>query len=723
MYKRLVVAACLLAACPFSSAQLTPWEAEGGRVVIHFLDEVLEQAGLGLLQVDETVITGDPVAEEQEGSLLGFLIQPESDLMALRTPDGSFQPYGVLGGSVSVSGGFFLADLASGKGVDFHDFSVRPRLARNDGPAGEPDPDYFFLTPASDPDFDAFKMCYVKVYFLDGLGYQDPAGGDHKLPDQLRVKAWDLIVTAELAEALGRPELEDMILGYGKVEADVKEFTGHWEHPEGQNIFTPFTGTGTGADDSESAQLGTNLDVKLGILSGINQVGHTGTFPNGRAGLSMSTTSCNVGDVNVTWLQAMNEDHPGIAMNLFREGNGRFEQVGVSWIKHGFFALSNSQCTQCQNPSGGTFLGVGCSDTYGSSNNADRFWLGPRDEWNAWRGTWTCLGSFFDGSPQDCVRSQTGGGLNPVDHRLEAFDADLGNAGANYYYEANYLVKGDNDLNNNIGSRACTMSWNGFSWQFSTPGGGNPLVEGPALFNRWGDVRTIDGLGAEDGKVVLSATTTQLGPGLWRYEYALYNWSLDRKVDSISFPLPGNSSNYYFHDIDNQAGNDWVVSTTNNRLTWADPGVTLPGHKVAGPLEFGTLYNFGFTSGRPPATRDAVLGIHESGMGGDLLSVEIVGPDFLELTATDVAPSEGQNIQVEMRGGTDLGLAAVLSVNGTPVTPVFIGGLQPFVSGEAGFPVTIPAGASGISVELIAADVDASLNIHALSNVMELIVQ
>lgn len=728
MTGRLAILLLLAAASPLS-AQLTPWEAEGGRVVIHFLDDVLDQAGLTLLELEETVVPGDAATEEQDGDLLGFRIVPESDLLALRAADGTFQPYGVLGGSVQVSGGFFLADEATGRGMDFHDFAVRPRVTRNDGPDGDPDPDYFFLTPKHAPDFDAFKLCYVKVYFLDDQGYQPPDGsgsgsgsggstGGHQLPDQLRVKAWDLIVTPQLARALERPDLEGMILGYGKIEADVVEYTGHWEHPEGQNIFTPFQGGGT-----EAAGAGSILDVRLGILSGINQVGHTGTFPNGRAGLSMSTTSCNNGTVNVTWLAAMQENHPGIAMALFREANGRFEQVGVSWIKHGFFALSNSQCTTCQNPSPGNFLGVGCSDTYGSSNNADRFWLGPRDEWNAWTGGWTCFGSYFDGTPADCVRSETGSGNGPVNHRLEAFDADLGNPGAQYFYEANYLVRDDEDLVNNIGSRECTMSWNGFSWQFTTPGGTNPLVSGPALLNRWGDVRTQAGLAPDDGNVVLSAKVTNFAPGKYRYEYALYNWNLDRKVESISFPISGNTSEHYFHDTDGDPANDWVVDTANNRLTWSFDGTVVAGHKVAGALEFGTLYNFGFTSGRPPATRNATLGIHEAGPGGDLLAVETSAPDYFELTATDLAPAELQDISVLMRGGTDLGLAAVLTVNGMPIPPTFVGGLQPFVAGEASFPITIPAGLSGVSVGIIAGDVDGSLNIHQLSNVMDLTVQ
>ena len=73
MAGRLAFLLLLVTASPLS-AQLTPWEAEGGRVVIHFLDGALEQAGLTLLDLEETVVPGDAMEEELEGDLIGSLI-------------------------------------------------------------------------------------------------------------------------------------------------------------------------------------------------------------------------------------------------------------------------------------------------------------------------------------------------------------------------------------------------------------------------------------------------------------------------------------------------------------------------------------------------------------------------------------------------------------------------------------------------------------------------
>jgi len=696
-------------------AQIQPVQAQDGRVVLHFLDGALDQLGLTLEELNITAEVGTAADESMDGTLLAFEIAPGADLMVLKDREQEiFQPYGVLGGGVSVNGGFYLNSPSTGTGVDFTGFRVHAEDVHNDGPGGQPDPDYFFLSSADDPDGRDFLLCYVKVMFSPDEAYE-PGPGDHEESDRLRVKAWDLIITPGLAHKLGRADLVGETIGYGKLDTDVADYYGEWSHPAGQNIFTP----GTGGDEFAGGNV---LDVKLGILSGLNSVGHTGSFPNGRVGMSMATTSCNIGDINVTWLAAMNENHPGIAMQVYREMDNRFEQVAVSWIKHGFFALSSSQCTPCQNPSPGTFLGVGCSDTYGSGNNADRFWLGPRDEWDAVNSTWTCLGSYFDGTPVDCNRDENGSGNGPVDHRLEGFDKDFDLDGATYYYEAMYMVEGDELLTNNIGSRECTMNWNGNTWNFQTPsaGSGNGLLLGPAI-NRYGDMSTTARLG-DQGMVVLAVDVTNLGNGTWRYEYALFNWTLDRKVRQFSMPIRGVTNGFYFHDTDNQAANDWAVTTLGKNATWTFNDVVLPGHKVAGALEFATIYNFGFTSNQPPMNRRAAIEIHETGPGGDLLAIETMGPATLALSADDLAPSERQVVEFNVRGGQSGALIAAIGVNGISVPPLILTPTPvPFVAGQANFPLTIPVGVSGLRIDMLAAEFNTS--VVQLSNISTLAIQ
>jgi hypothetical protein len=711
----LLVAALAATFTPALTAQLQPIQTDGGRVAIHFLDDVLLQSGLELHGVQETMPTGTSFEEAMDGDLIGFRIADGDSILVLQGEDEEFVPYGVLGGSVAVEGGFTLNSPSTGKSVDFTGFVMKPTDVRNDGPAGDPDPDYFYISTAADPDAGDFVLCYVKVFFSPDAGYE------HVEPDQLRIKAWDMIVTPELGAKLDRPDLVGRVLGYGKLDAEILPFEGDWEHPEGQNIFTPWQ-NGPGEDDGYQ---GSVLDVELGILSSITQLGHTGTFPNGRAGLSMSTTSCNPGDVNVTWLAAMQENHPGIAMQLYRAMGGRFEMVGTSWIKHGFFALSNSQCYPCQNPSPGNFLGVGCSDTYGTSNNGDRFWLGPRDEWDPHAGTWTCEGSYFDGSPVDCQRDENGAGNGSVNHRLEAFDYDLDNQGAEYYYEAFYMVKDDQKIDNNIGSRKCTMSWNGFSWNFNTAssGSGNPLVQGPAI-ERWpdADMSTRADFGADDGTVIVAVNTTNLGGGFWRYEYSVFNWTVDRRFREFSVPNRGAIIDPYFHDTDDDPSNDWVVSNDGNNAKWVFPDVFVSGHKVGGPIELATIYNFGFTSKRAPATRDAAMRVHDVGDGGDLIAVETLAPGDVALSASDLSPTDNDTIDLEVRGGQFGAMIGVIAVSGIPIEPLILTAAPvPFVGDLATESLFIPAGLNGLEFDMIAADYDTS--VVRLSNIATLAIE
>jgi hypothetical protein len=717
---------------------LTPWRVTGGRLALHVYPDVLASAGLQLRDVVETAGVPDPLVEEAEGAALGFAVTPESDLLVLRNGDGVYQPYGVLGGAVRMRGGFTLVSPATVRAVDFHAFEVHARWVRTDGPGGDPDRDVFYLSEAGGavgghgPD-DAFRLCYPKVYFAAPDSYPpgggSGGGGSGHNALELRIRGWDLIVTTSLAERLGRPELEGLVLGYGRILTSLRVHDGPWEHPPGQNIFSPYVSSPDDNEDPEdTAAVGTGtIDMQLGGLQSLVVLGHDGDLPTGRTGLSLTTISCNVGDVNIPWLAAMETGHPGIGMALYRELDGRFEQVGVSWIKHGFFAQSNSSCTPCQTPGGGLALGVGCSDTYGSANNGDRFWLGPRSEWNPYTATWECLGSFFDGTPVDCVRNENGTTDSDVDHRLEAFDEDLALPGATYWYEAFYMVTDDVDPSNNIASRRTVITVDDDGYFTTTPGvsQGNPVVLGPAI-QRWGQKRTLAGLAPDDGDVILAAQVTPEPGGLWRYEYALFNWTLDRKVDSFSIPLSaGFASGATFHDVDDRPANDWVPTQQDGNFAWTFPGVVLPGHKVAGPLEFGTLYNFGFTSDRPPAVRNAVLGIHERGPGGDLLVVETLAPDVLSLTADEAAPLAGGAVQLRVQGGVFGAVVAALSVGGTPLaspllitpSPVLFGG------GDALVDVPVPAALSGMDVTLIAVEVDAGLAVVGLSNVMNLSVR
>ena len=716
---RAAAASLALALCAVPAAgQFSVWRVSDGRLDLRFIQAGLSGSGLELKDVLET----GPFAGEMPGATvdspaLSLAVDATSDLKFLVGDNGDYVPYGLLDGRVHVVGGFVLSSPSTGRSVSFHDMAFGPTIVRNDGPGGAPDPDYIYLGSAAEGASGLETVVRAaKIHFdIEGDGYAP--GPDHTFPT-VTIMAWDFWVTDELAAKLARPDLVGQLLGRGEIVARAEAWDGPWSYPPGQNVWTPYGGsppaTDAGAGDA------TGADVKLGALSGINSLVHSGTFPDGRNSFSMSTTSCNVGTVGVPWQAPMAENHPGIAMQLYREMDGRFEQVGVSWMKHGFFSTNTSVCNACQGGTG-SLLGLNCSDTYGTTNNSDPKYLGPRSEWNAFTAHWTCLGSFFDGVPVDCVRSENGTSFNgKVDHRLEAFDADLGLPGANYYYEAMYMVGGDVDLSNNIGSRQCNLSWGGTKWTVSTTSGSS-LLQGPAI-QRWGDVHTTAGLAPDDGNVIVAAKATDLGGGSWRYEYAVFNWNLDRKVRSFSVPTGGGAvSALSFHDIDAEPSNDWVAAVSGGNLTWTFPDVVLPGVKVAGALEFGYLYNFGFTSTLAPGTRNAALAPHEDGPGGDLFGAATLAPAGLNLTASALAPVVGVPFDVQMAGGTANMMLAVNAVNGIPLPgPVLIGPV-PFVAGEAALTLSVPPEASGLSVSILGGDVTTGpLALLGLANVLTL---
>jgi hypothetical protein len=119
-------------------------------------------------------------------------------------------------------------------------------------------------------------------------------------------------------------------------------------------------------------------DVIVGNIPSLQQFGSSGT----QVGLAVATDSCNNGDVELSFFAMPNTDHPVMPQNLYRMSGGatnddRFEQIGQSWMTHGFFALQNNVCGfGCTPASGGTHLGVGCSNADTAGINAGPTSLG-----------------------------------------------------------------------------------------------------------------------------------------------------------------------------------------------------------------------------------------------------------------------------------------------------------------------------------------------------------
>ncbi|MFT3684857.1 MAG: hypothetical protein QM783_08000 [Phycisphaerales bacterium] len=203
----------------------------------------------------------------------------------------------------------------------------------------------------------------------------------------------------------------------------------------------------------------TGPDVTIGDLSDLGAYTTTGTgsawmassasvgSTTGWRAFAVGTNSWNIGDIPVEW-QMSNQLHPNIGQQMYRAKNGRFEQIGMSWLKHGFASTNSSDFPQIgacdQPPNGSTQLGVNCGDLYDSGLNGSRSYLGPRFDINPTTGVFTYpWNSLVGTTPSDST--------DPVGRRLVVADADVQpaqNVGAQYFVDCRYTTQDDAQWNN-----------------------------------------------------------------------------------------------------------------------------------------------------------------------------------------------------------------------------------------------------------------------------------
>jgi len=433
--------------------------------------------------------------------------------------------------------------------------------------------------------------------------------------------AEQLLISDGLARALGDPRLANKRIGHVVVGGQAQWIGGDRlaiSRPDKQREDSPVYA---------SSVAPSGPDVTFCELYGLSQYGRVGSV----VGLAVATTSWNVGTEDAMWFAIPQEQHPKIGQNLFRLKDDRFEQIGQSWLKHGFYALGDEQCdVNCTFEPGhsqGNWLGVGCTDTYSSFLNASQSSLGPRYEVNPWTGAWEYTGSHMDPGSNPP-------GHSAISHRLQVHDNDLTplfNPGAQYFVEGYYVTSDDVFHDDSAAWKPVTVVGNpGGTWSFGMSGFSTPPTIGFAIDAWTGATKTILAqefpvlVGeAPDGRCILGAKATDLGGGQWHYEYALYNMDMDRKVDSFSIPIrPGTTvTNVGFHNVlhhDEPYSNDpWTSSVESNAVVWSTS---------ANPLRWGTLYNFRFDANVAPFDTTVTLSLYEPGTP-DSVSGTTTGPD------------------------------------------------------------------------------------------------
>ncbi len=368
-------------------------------------------------------------------------------------------------------------------------------------------------------------------------------------------------------------------------------------------------------DDSESRggcppDWDGTVDVRLLGLHSVNQLARAA----GRVVMLPAVSVKNVGTADVPWYSQFsgafpphgNDQHPFLVWSAYRVADGALRQLGVSDVRHAIPALN----TQCPCAAGSHLLGVGCEDTNASGTNAANELLAPRGEITAHTGLWAHCDEPRPDTPShfdpdgDCVQDHTGQGEDAFSHGLVVREADLREAGAVFYFQAWYVVRGDVDLANSMGYRKIEPSFSGSSWSFSLRG---PLVSGSPV-DAWVDPRS-PGPGASnetlvtvDGRLQLAARARDLGDGWWRFDYALVNHDYDRRIQAFTLPLPDGISidAIGFDDPDDDPRNDWLPTVARHSLEWRAP-------TAGAAADWGTLFHFSFEADAAPEPADAVL--------------------------------------------------------------------------------------------------------------------
>ena len=342
--------------------------------------------------------------------------------------------------------------------------------------------------------------------------------------------------------------------------------------------------------------------------------------------VSLGTTSCNIGNTTLSWVASTNQ-HPVIGGNMYRYsvvgGAGRFEQIGQSWLKHGFTALAGNVCCTCNNPGTGSLLGVGCSDPYGSGLNGSQSGLGPRWQVNANTGVFT----YPPANP-------TWSGSTA--RRLEFLTADTTGqpAGTRYFGEAQYVTPDDaaaGNQNNNVSYRelatadGANFTLLGATQRMNAAIDAWPLVEAGAV--------VVNAQVPGEGLFKVGYKVTNLGNGTWNYEYAVYNMNSHNSAGSFTVPTGSATlSGIGFHDIAyrngdgegniNRDGGDWTVAQSGGTVAWSTQ--TLAANANANAIRWGSTYNFRFVANVAPVMGNAAIGLWRTG-GSLNVAVEIPG--------------------------------------------------------------------------------------------------
>ncbi len=388
----------------------------------------------------------------------------------------------------------------------------------------------------------------------------------------------------------------------------------------------------------------TGPDVIVGALQSVASWGSSGSI----VAYSVGTTSCNIGDEVLLW-ESGTPFHPVIGQQMYRLKNGQFDQVGVSWLKHGFCALSQTLCGPCQS-TGCQNLGIGCSDPYTANRNGTQSTLGPRSQVNPFTGVFPYPFSAPPAAPT-------------IGRRLQVHQDDVNpalNSGAQYFVEGHYVTQDDaaaGNANNNVSYRPVNVGSTPGSYPLSVTG--STVQELPGIFAWQAAVPGVvitDASVPGEGYMLLGYHVSDNGDGTWHYQYCVYNMNSDIAASSLVVPVPSGItlSNIEFNAPTDHSGephsNDaWSVTQSATAITWeTDPFAVDPN---ANAVRWSRMYSYRFDADAPPQAGDLTIGLFKTA-GSLTVPAQIPSGDFLSSPQDVTCVVNSVGVQLGWTNGT-----------------------------------------------------------------------
>jgi len=327
----------------------------------------------------------------------------------------------------------------------------------------------------------------------------------------------------------------------------------------------------------------------------------------------------NKGNAPLPW-----QSQIAIAQNAYRLKDNRFEQIGMSWVKVGTQAATQSTYCNCTPPGSTTILGIGCSDVYDGAFNGSQSILGPRSTVDAFLATMPTLG----GTAQNGIERR-------IQLRVSDIDSAL-NPGAVYFAELQLISASDANAGNVSNNCAYEPRVAAFHpqfeiWGFTPIGPTVPRL--PAIYG-WSSIDSTVVVTpiniSNEGQFHIASRVSENADETWHYEFAIFNHNSHRSARRFSVPVPSGIAitNIGFHDIAYHSGEpydgtDWAGVHENGEVTWSTESFDV--NPNANALRWGTLYNFRFDADAPPGSIFATLGLFRPGDPNEVL-VAIQGP-------------------------------------------------------------------------------------------------